>query len=277
MLASRRRGRSYAPAWGSRWGLVRSSQSACCWELRRLVSFFAGVILYLPCCFQPQYRGRIVALFMVAIPLSSFFGLPISAALLQLNGLLGFTVGNGCSSSRRSRPSCSGGLPSSCPTGRSRRGELGAAAVAHRVVGAREIIAKSQSRPSLALGRPSRTKTSWLVRSSMRAPPARATASFRQPQIIKSFRGHSDGVVELDTVWHRVGARIMAKSGIKFVGNLGLLSHAFCQYQFGVCGSWPFSRDLGAVCGSCFAVKNWLLLSAPRTFGELGCSKSSAA
>jgi ACS family tartrate transporter-like MFS transporter len=51
--------------------------------------FFPGVILYLTYWFPAQYRGRIVALFMVAIPLSSFFGSPISAALLQLDGLLG--------------------------------------------------------------------------------------------------------------------------------------------------------------------------------------------
>lgn len=52
--------------------------------------FFPGVILYLTYWFPAQYRGRIVALFMVAIPLSSFFGSPISAALLQLDGVLGF-------------------------------------------------------------------------------------------------------------------------------------------------------------------------------------------
>jgi len=52
--------------------------------------FFPGVILYLTYWFPAAYRGRIVALFMVAIPLSSFFGSPISAALLQLDGWLGF-------------------------------------------------------------------------------------------------------------------------------------------------------------------------------------------
>jgi len=51
--------------------------------------FFPGVILYLTYWFPAKYRGRIVALFMVAIPLSSFFGSPISAALLQLDGLGG--------------------------------------------------------------------------------------------------------------------------------------------------------------------------------------------
>jgi len=52
--------------------------------------FFPGVILYLTYWFPALYRGRIVALFMVAIPLSSFFGSPLSASLLQLDGVWGF-------------------------------------------------------------------------------------------------------------------------------------------------------------------------------------------
>src|SRR5581483_9384080 len=51
--------------------------------------FFPGVILYLTYWFPSEYRGRIVALFMVAIPLSSFLGSPISASLLQLDGFAG--------------------------------------------------------------------------------------------------------------------------------------------------------------------------------------------
>lgn len=51
--------------------------------------FFPGVILYLTYWFPRVYRGRIVAIFMVAIPISSFIGSPISASLLQLHGLLG--------------------------------------------------------------------------------------------------------------------------------------------------------------------------------------------
>jgi len=51
--------------------------------------FFPGVILYLTYWFPAEYRGRIVALFMVAIPISSLIGSPISAALLQMNGWLG--------------------------------------------------------------------------------------------------------------------------------------------------------------------------------------------
>ena len=51
--------------------------------------FFPGVILYLTYWFPREYRGRIVAIFMVAIPVSSFVGSPISAALLQTDGVLG--------------------------------------------------------------------------------------------------------------------------------------------------------------------------------------------
>ena len=51
--------------------------------------FFPGVILYLTYWFPAEYRGRIVALFMVAIPVSSLIGSPISALLLQTDGWLG--------------------------------------------------------------------------------------------------------------------------------------------------------------------------------------------
>lgn len=51
--------------------------------------FFPGVILYLTYWFPKAYRARIVAMFMVAIPLSSFFGSPLSAALLALDGMAG--------------------------------------------------------------------------------------------------------------------------------------------------------------------------------------------
>jgi MFS family permease len=51
--------------------------------------FFPGVILYLTQWFPAAYRARIIAIFMVAVPLSSFIGSPLSAALLQLDGLFG--------------------------------------------------------------------------------------------------------------------------------------------------------------------------------------------
>lgn len=51
--------------------------------------FFPGVILYLTYWFPQAYRARIVATFMVSIPLASFLGSPLSAALLHVHGFLG--------------------------------------------------------------------------------------------------------------------------------------------------------------------------------------------
>ena len=51
--------------------------------------FFPGVILYLSYWFPGEYRARIIGWFTVAIPVSSFLGSPISAALLGTNGWLG--------------------------------------------------------------------------------------------------------------------------------------------------------------------------------------------
>src|SRR5580700_3381459 len=51
--------------------------------------FFPGVILYLTYWFPSEYRARIIGMFTVAIPVSSFLGSPISAALLGVDGWLG--------------------------------------------------------------------------------------------------------------------------------------------------------------------------------------------
>jgi len=51
--------------------------------------FFPGVILYLTYWFPPAYRARIIATFMVAIPVSNFLGSPLSTLLLELDGLAG--------------------------------------------------------------------------------------------------------------------------------------------------------------------------------------------
>jgi MFS family permease len=51
--------------------------------------FFPGVILYITYWFPAQYRARIIGWFTVAIPVSSFLGSPISAALLQVDGWMG--------------------------------------------------------------------------------------------------------------------------------------------------------------------------------------------
>ncbi|WAL81239.1 MFS transporter [Pandoraea sp. XJJ-1] len=51
--------------------------------------FFPGVLLYLSYWIPTSYRARIVATFMVAIPAASFIGSPISALLLQMDGIAG--------------------------------------------------------------------------------------------------------------------------------------------------------------------------------------------
>ncbi|WCT79267.1 MFS transporter (plasmid) [Novosphingobium humi] len=51
--------------------------------------FFPGVILYLSQWFPRAHRSRIVALFMVSIPLSNVVGSALSAMLLSLDGMLG--------------------------------------------------------------------------------------------------------------------------------------------------------------------------------------------
>lgn len=52
--------------------------------------FFPGVILYLTTWFPKAYMARIIAIFMVAVPLSNFIGSPLAALLLKLDGALGF-------------------------------------------------------------------------------------------------------------------------------------------------------------------------------------------
>ncbi len=52
--------------------------------------FFPGVILYLTTWFPKAYMARIVALFMVAVPLSNFIGSPLAALLLKLDGVAGY-------------------------------------------------------------------------------------------------------------------------------------------------------------------------------------------
>jgi MFS transporter, ACS family, tartrate transporter len=51
--------------------------------------FFPGIIFYLTLWFPAQYRARIIGTFMVAIPLSSVIGAPVSGALLGMDGVLG--------------------------------------------------------------------------------------------------------------------------------------------------------------------------------------------
>lgn len=49
--------------------------------------FFPGMILYLTYWFPTAYRARIIGAFLIAIPLSSVIGAPISTMLLSLEGL----------------------------------------------------------------------------------------------------------------------------------------------------------------------------------------------
>ena len=51
---------------------------------------FPGVILYLTYWFTAEYRARIIAAFMVAIPVSLAIGSPISSAILAMDGIGGF-------------------------------------------------------------------------------------------------------------------------------------------------------------------------------------------
>ena len=51
--------------------------------------FFPGVAYYLAAWFPTQYRTRMLAWFLVAIPLSSVLGGAISGLLLEMNGVLG--------------------------------------------------------------------------------------------------------------------------------------------------------------------------------------------
>src|SRR5215207_3070040 len=51
--------------------------------------FFPGVILYLTYWFPLEYRARIIAAFMVAIPVSLALGAPLSTAILQMDGIGG--------------------------------------------------------------------------------------------------------------------------------------------------------------------------------------------
>jgi ACS family tartrate transporter-like MFS transporter len=51
---------------------------------------FPGVILYLTYWYPSAHRAKIVGIFMVAIPLSSLLGSPISSAILELEGTWGF-------------------------------------------------------------------------------------------------------------------------------------------------------------------------------------------
>jgi ACS family tartrate transporter-like MFS transporter len=53
--------------------------------------FFPGVTYYFATWFPTQYRTRMLAWFLVAVPLSSVIGGPTSGLLLEMNGVLGLS------------------------------------------------------------------------------------------------------------------------------------------------------------------------------------------
>ncbi|MHC2287008.1 MFS transporter [Bradyrhizobium barranii] len=82
------------------WGLVSAAmafvQGATSFYVLRFLlgvaeaGFFPGIILYLSYWFPARQRAAVTALFMAAAPLSTVLGSPISGALLEMDGHLGF-------------------------------------------------------------------------------------------------------------------------------------------------------------------------------------------
>ncbi len=82
------------------WGLISAGMSLVrgpisFYVLRFLLGaaeagFFPGIILYLSYWFPARHRAGVTALFMAAAPVSTALGSPVSASLLEMNGVLGF-------------------------------------------------------------------------------------------------------------------------------------------------------------------------------------------
>jgi sugar phosphate permease len=81
------------------WGLVSAAMALVSgpWSLNGMrfllgiaeAGFFPGVTFYLAAWFPREYRTRILAWFLVAVPLSSLVGAPLCGLLLQMDGILG--------------------------------------------------------------------------------------------------------------------------------------------------------------------------------------------
>ena len=81
------------------WGLISGAQAFVTGELSfnivRLLlgvaeaGFFPGIIFFLTLWFPSAYRARIVGMFMIAIPISTVIGSPISGAILGMEGIFG--------------------------------------------------------------------------------------------------------------------------------------------------------------------------------------------
>jgi len=82
------------------WGLVSAAMAFVVgpnsfYGLRLLLGimeagFFPGVTFFLAAWFPAQYRTRMLAWFLVGIPLSSLIGTPVCTMLLQMDGIWGF-------------------------------------------------------------------------------------------------------------------------------------------------------------------------------------------
>jgi len=83
------------------WGLVSAATAFVVgprsWYALRLLlgiaeaGYFPGVTFYLATWFPAEYRARMLAWFLVAVPASTVVGGPVSGLLLQMDGVAGFT------------------------------------------------------------------------------------------------------------------------------------------------------------------------------------------
>ena len=83
------------------WGLISGAMAfvtgtTSFYTLRFLLGaaeagFFPGIILYLSFWFPARQRAAVTAIFMAAAPLSTVLGSPLSGALLEMHGYLGFS------------------------------------------------------------------------------------------------------------------------------------------------------------------------------------------
>ncbi len=75
-------------------GMVFVESSTSFYVMRFLLGvaeagFFPGIILYLSYWFPARNRAGVIALFMAAAPIATAIGSPISAALLEMHGIMG--------------------------------------------------------------------------------------------------------------------------------------------------------------------------------------------
>ena len=81
------------------WGLASAAMALVSGETSFLIvrfllgffeaGFFPGMILYLTFWFPSAYRARVIAAFMLAIPVTGVIGGPLATSMLELNGTLG--------------------------------------------------------------------------------------------------------------------------------------------------------------------------------------------